>query len=71
MTADLIRVNEYDDPDDDSPAERAARIAFTRYQRALDKARSVEAFDAAQQRLQADLDAARTLDRTLTTSTPR
>lgn len=69
MSGDLIRANEYDDPEDDTPRDRAERIALTRFRRDLDKANTVEAIDAVSQRLQADLDAARKLDTTTTTTT--
>lgn len=71
MSGGLIRANEYDDPDDDTPAERAARVALTRYQRDLHRARTVAEFDAAQHRLDAALDAARSMTTTTTTPAPR
>lgn len=70
MTGDLITTSEYDAPEDDTPRERAERVALTRFRRDLDKAHTVEEIDAVTEQLQADLDAARTLD-TLTTTTTR
>lgn len=55
MTRDLVRSNEYDDPEDDTPAERAERIAITRFKRAIDAARTPDEITAAAQRLEDDL----------------
>lgn len=57
----LIRYGAHDDPDDDSPRERAERRAQTRFKRNLDRARTPEAVTAAIDRLSADLDRARAL----------
>lgn len=45
----------------DDPGARASRAALDRYARAIDRARTVAAIDAAQQRLYDDLDAARSI----------
>jgi len=61
VTGSLIRFSDYDDPSDDSPRERAERVALTRFQRDLGRARTTEAMTEAQQQLDDALAAARAL----------
>lgn len=68
MTRDLVRANEYDNPEDDTPEERADRIALSRFKRAVNSARTADEFTAAAQRLDDDLMKSRTLTKTMTTA---